>query len=94
MKNLRFALSLAAVLALAGAGAALADGPAIGAAAPNFTLTTIDGKSFSLAEAQKSHKAVVVMFIASTFPLRGEARRLTIDSMGSSAQSGRVAPAS
>ena len=46
MKNLRIALSLAAVLGLAAAGVALADGPAIGAAAPNFQLTTVDGKNF------------------------------------------------
>ena len=68
MKNLRIALSLAAVLALAAAGVALADGPAIGAAAPNFQLTTVDGKNFSLADAEKANKAVVVMFIATKCP--------------------------
>jgi peroxiredoxin len=66
MKNLRVALCFAASLALA--GAALADGPAIGAAAPNFQLTTIDGKPFSLADAEKSNKAVVLMFIATKCP--------------------------
>jgi len=68
MKNLRIALSLAAVLAFAAAEVALADGPAIGAAAPNFQLTTIDGKPFSLADAEKSNKAVVIMFIATKCP--------------------------
>jgi len=68
MKNLRIALSLAAVLGLAAAGVALADGPAIGAAAPNFQLTTVDGKNFSLADAEKANKAVVVMFIATKCP--------------------------
>ena len=68
MKNLRIALSLAAVLALAAAGVALADGPAIGAAAPSFQLTTVDGKTFSLADAEKANKAVVVMFIATKCP--------------------------
>ena len=68
MKTLRIVLSLAALVALAGAGAALADGPAIGAAAPNFTLTTVDGKTFSLAEAEKSNKAVVLMFVATKCP--------------------------
>jgi peroxiredoxin len=68
MKNLRIALSLAAVLALAAAGVALADGPAIGAAAPNFQLPTVDGKTFSLADAEKANKAVVVMFIATKCP--------------------------
>jgi peroxiredoxin len=46
----------------------LAGGPAIGAAAPPFALTTLDGRSFSLAEAARSHKAVVVMFIATKCP--------------------------
>ena len=68
MKNLRIALSLAAVLSFAAAGVALADGPAIGAAAPNFQLTTVDGKTFSLADAEKANKAVVVMFIATKCP--------------------------
>jgi peroxiredoxin len=54
---------------LAGAAAlALAAGPEIGAAAPDFQLSTIDGKPFSLSEAAKSHKAVVVMFIATKCP--------------------------
>ena len=68
MKNLRIALSLAAVLAFAAAGVALADGPAIGAAAPSFQLTTVDGKTFSLADAEKANKAVVLMFIATKCP--------------------------
>ncbi len=66
MKTLRIALCFAASLALA--GAALADPPAIGAAAPNFQLTTVDGKPFSLADAEKSNKAVVLMFIATKCP--------------------------
>ncbi len=66
MKTLRVAFGVALSLALA--GAALADGPAIGAAAPNFQLTTIDGKPFSLADAEKSNKAVVLMFIATKCP--------------------------
>ena len=66
MKTLRIALCFAASLALA--GAALADGPAIGAAAPNFQLTTVDGKTFSLADAEKANKAVVLMFIATKCP--------------------------
>lgn len=42
--------------------------PAIGSPAPAFTLTTLDGKTFSLDSAAKSHKAVVVMFIATKCP--------------------------
>ncbi|HEY3173463.1 MAG TPA: thioredoxin family protein [Thermoanaerobaculia bacterium] len=48
--------------------AAIAEAPAIGAAAPDFQLTTIDGKSFSLSTEAKSHKAVVVMFISTQCP--------------------------
>ena len=47
---------------------AFAASPEIGAVAPVFTLNTIDGKTFSLAEAARSHKAVVVMFIATKCP--------------------------
>jgi peroxiredoxin len=47
---------------------ASAAGPQIGAAAPDFTLTTVDGKAFSLAQEAKTHKAVVVMFIATKCP--------------------------
>lgn len=42
--------------------------PAIGAAAPDFSLTTLDGKRFSLAEATRGQKAVVLMFIATKCP--------------------------
>jgi peroxiredoxin len=53
---------------VAAARSAFAAAPAIGSSAPSFTLTTLDGKSFSLAEAAKSHKLVVVMFIATKCP--------------------------
>jgi peroxiredoxin len=66
MKFLRTSLCLAVLLS--SAGGALADGPAIGAAAPNFQLTTLDGKLFSLADAEKAHRAVVLMFIATKCP--------------------------
>ncbi len=49
-------------------GSLPAAAPEVGAPAPQFTLTTVEGKSFSLAEAAKSHKAVVVMFIATKCP--------------------------
>src|SRR5438552_7099300 len=47
---------------------ALAASPQIGAPAPDFTLKTVDGKTFSLAEAARTHKLVVVMFIATKCP--------------------------
>lgn len=49
-------------------GAAFAEAPAIGSGAPGFTLMTLDGKPFSLAEAARTHKAVVIMFIATKCP--------------------------
>ena len=56
-------------LALAGlAAAGRAAMPEVGATAPAFTLTTLDGQPFSLSDAAKSHKAVVVMFIATKCP--------------------------
>ena len=61
--------ALVVSVALAGLTcAALAAGPEVGAAAPAFTLTTLDGQSFSLSEAARTHKAVVVMFIATQCP--------------------------
>ena len=66
MRLVRSTLVLAAVLILPRFG--LAAGPQIGAPAPEFTLTTVDGKTFSLSEAAHGHKAVVVMFIATKCP--------------------------
>jgi len=50
------------------AGPARADGPAIGAAAPSFQLTTIDGKPFSLADAEKANSLVVLVFVSTQCP--------------------------
>jgi len=67
---MKFARPLVVLFLLAALAApSLADSPAIGAAAPNFQLTTIDGKPFSLADAEKSNKAVVLMFIATKCPV-------------------------
>ncbi len=41
---------------------------AIGASAPDFSLTGLDGKPVVLADALKSHKAVVVLFVATKCP--------------------------
>ncbi len=60
-------LFLLLVAALA-AGPLRADGPAIGAPAPSFQLTTIDGKPFSLAEAEKANSLVVLAFISTQCP--------------------------
>jgi peroxiredoxin len=66
MRPARTSLLLAGALTLS--GALLAAAPQVGNPAPEFTLTTVDGKTFSLAEAAKSHKAVVIMFIATKCP--------------------------
>ena len=65
MRSLRLAGLVAGVLALAQTALAA---PRVGAAAPEFSLRTLDGKTFSLAEAARSHKAVVVIFIATQCP--------------------------
>ncbi|HTY42965.1 MAG TPA: thioredoxin family protein [Thermoanaerobaculia bacterium] len=66
MKSARPLVALLAVAALA--APILADAPAIGAAAPAFELKTLDGKAFSLADAEKSNAYVVLMFIATQCP--------------------------
>lgn len=66
MRVLRSILLLAGLCAFA--VAAVAEAPAIGAAAPDFQLTTLDGKTFSLSSAAKDHKAVVLMFISTQCP--------------------------
>jgi len=66
---MRFHRTVLLAALVAGAAALLgADSPAIGSAAPDFTLQTIDGKTLTLSEAAKTHKAVVVMFIATKCP--------------------------
>lgn len=66
MRAFRAILILAIVGALS--ATALAKAPAIGASAPDFQLTTLDGKAFSLASAAKSHKAVAMIFISTQCP--------------------------
>ena len=66
MRILRTAILAGGVLA--SCAPVFADSPPIGAAAPEIRLTTIDGKAFSLADAARSHDAVVVIFIATKCP--------------------------
>lgn len=40
----------------------------VGAVVPDFSATTLDGKHFSLAEAEKAHSAVVVVFLSTICP--------------------------
>jgi len=66
MRPFRAILLLA--LLCAASSALTAEAPAIGAAAPDFQLTALDGKAFSLSSAAKAHKAVVLMFISTQCP--------------------------
>lgn len=66
MRAFRVILTLA-VLCLT-AATAVAKAPAIGAAAPDFQLKTLDGSQFRLAGATKAYKAVVIMFISTQCP--------------------------
>jgi peroxiredoxin len=52
------------LLLVAGSSTALQ----IGAIAPDFAMTTVEGKHFSLAEAEKTHGAIVVLFISTICP--------------------------
>jgi peroxiredoxin len=45
-----------------------ADALSVGALVPDFSATTLDGKHFSLAEAEKAHSAVVVVFLSTICP--------------------------
>jgi peroxiredoxin len=58
-------LVLASAIALLTQAASAVD---VGSAAPDFRLTSLDGKAVSLSDAAKAHKAVVVMFIATQCP--------------------------
>ena len=40
----------------------------IGAVAPDFTMKNLDGREFSLAEAEKTHEAVVILFMSTICP--------------------------
>ncbi|HXM77535.1 MAG TPA: thioredoxin family protein [Thermoanaerobaculia bacterium] len=58
----------AAAACLLLAPAAPASALEIGSTAPDFQLTTLDGKPISLADATHTHKAVAVIFIATKCP--------------------------
>ena len=68
MRAIRATLTLVATLCLVAAAAVAGEAPAIGTAAPDFQLTTLDGKTFSLASAAKANKAVVLIWISTQCP--------------------------
>jgi len=67
-------VSQAARAAAALTGAILLSSPGviggleIGAVAPDFGMTTLDGRRFSLAEAEKTHSGVVILFLSTICP--------------------------
>jgi peroxiredoxin len=40
----------------------------VGAVAPDFVMSTIDGRRFSLADAERTHSAIVILFISTICP--------------------------
>lgn len=68
MRRPRVLTALSVSLLILGLALPVSAGPAIGAAAPDFTLTAIDGSTFKLADALKTNKAVVLAFIATKCP--------------------------
>lgn len=65
-KAARAALGLAGVLLLSAPEAARA--LAVGVVVPDFGMTTLEGQRFSLAEAEKTHKGVVILFLSTICP--------------------------
>ena len=68
MRRARFLPPLCVSLLTLALALPAAAGPAIGTAAPDFTLTAIDGSTFKLTDALKNNKAVVLAFIATKCP--------------------------
>ena len=65
-RAVRAALALAGALLLSAPEAA--GGLAIGVAVPDFGMTTLEGRRFSLAEAEKTHSGVVILFLSTICP--------------------------
>jgi peroxiredoxin len=57
-----------AILLLLLSWPAPAVGLEVGAIAPDFGMTTLDGRRFSLAEAEKTHSGVVILFLSTICP--------------------------
>jgi peroxiredoxin len=47
---------------------AVVAGLEVGAVAPEFGMTTLDGRRFSLAEAERTHNGVVILFLSTICP--------------------------
>ena len=66
IKAARAALVLAGALLLSAPEAV--GGLAVGVAVPDFGMTTLEGRRFSLAEAEKTHSGVVILFLSTICP--------------------------
>ena len=62
----RVAAGLAGVLLFSSPEAA--GGLAVGVVVPDFGMTTLEGRRFSLAEAEKTHSGVVILFLSTICP--------------------------
>lgn len=65
-KPSRAAAALAGAILMAGPGTV--GGLEVGAVAPDFGMTTLEGRRFSLAEAEKTHSGVVILFLSTICP--------------------------
>ena len=65
-KAARAAAALAGALFLSSSAAI--GGLEVGAVAPEFGMTTLDGRRFSLGEAEKTHTGVVILFLSTICP--------------------------
>ncbi len=66
MRLARAAAALSAAILMAVPG--ILGGLAIGVAVPDFGMTTLEGRRFSLAEAEKTHSGVVILFLSTICP--------------------------
>jgi hypothetical protein len=71
----RFLSAAGALLLLAHAAGSLE----IGAVAPDFGMPTVERRSFSLAQAEKTHTAVVILFLSTICPYSNYYNDLTRD---------------
>jgi peroxiredoxin len=74
-RRARFLSTPVALLFLAQAAGALQ----VGAVVPDFGMPTLEGRSFSLAQAEKTHTAVVILFLSTICPYSNYYNDLTRD---------------
>ncbi len=85
-KAARAAAALAGALLMSPFG--VISGLEIGAVAPEFGMTTLEGRRFSLAEAEKTHSGVVILFLSTICPYSNYYNDLIRDMAGEFAKRG------